>query len=531
VILSCLTSIKFKLKDANYKESKSFIEGRFNEVSINKVLKRISSIDADESSPSIPIFMRIISILVDLRMDNDQNFSPIDSKMVVRELDEIMEKSSANYKSQMIASIELLCTLGRKDILIDKVQSTFSSFLKSKNKNDKSDSLKGAVEILCLLIESDNAIIAATRDEIISKEEETFNSLFSSVKEILATALKSDKFINARETFLHCAHVWSSYTVRKTFASKLTDDSGLATVEEVESLVHWVSDNVVSVICSFDASEYKKKLAQQVLASVMLVFTDALMLDVGVSVILEAFIDWTRTLDIYTSHCQEQGHDEYPIRFLIPMLARVSFMITTREKLIVSSGQMKMSVFSILKNHCGLLIADISNEAADKDPQEVSIAKLAAGKAIISNLKMSSTSDFDPMACFINSIIDNMITFKEFKTNSSKFCYELLKLSPETVQSKSIAYITAFISFMLGATNGSMKLYSGFASVSCDNQNKNQMLKDLCHVLNDLSEGSEKHVEHSKTLITNMFDIIMRDPQVDKENYDITKAFSVLQVR
>jgi len=210
-------------------------------------------------------------------------------------------------------------------------------------------------------------------------------------------------------------------------------------------------------------------------------------------------------------------------------------MIATREKLLLSSGDMKISVFNILKNHCGLLIADISNDATDNDSQEApALGKLAAGRAIISNLKISATNDWDPLAIFINSIIDNMIKFKEFKTTSSRFCYELLKLSPEIVQSKSISYITAFISFMLGAKTGSNKLYSGFTSVHCDNdnKNKNQILKDLCEVLNDLSsEGSEKQVENSKTLISNMFDTIMKDPEVDKENIDVANAFSVLQIR
>jgi len=360
-----------------------------------------------------------------------------------------------------------------------------------------------------------------------------FTSLFSSVKEILATALNSDKFINARETFLRCAHLWSSYAIRKTFASKLSDDSGLTNVAEIESIGHWITENVMPIICSFDASEYKRKIAQQLLASVMLVLTDALILDVGASVILEAFIDWTRTLDIYTSHCQEQGHEEYPIRFLIPILARMSFMISSRDKLLVSCGDMKVSLFNILKSHCGLLIADIANDSTDSDAKDapIAIAKLAAGKAIVSNLKMSSSSEWDPIAVFMNEIIDNMVKFNEFKTNSSKVCYELLKLAPETVQSKSIAYITAYISFMLGAKTGSAKLYSGFASVSLSNHDKNRLLKDLCQVLNQLStEGSDKHIEQSKTLVNNMFDVIMKDPQVDKENYDITRAFEVLQV-
>ena len=42
-------------------------------------------------------------------------------------------------------------------------------------------------------------------------------------------------------------------------------------------------------------------------------------------------------------------------------------------------------------------------------------------------------------------------------------------------------------------------------------------------------EGSDKHIDHSRLLITKMFETLSNDPQCDKENYDITRSFEMLR--
>jgi len=377
VLLSCLSSISDKLTLANHAPSRELLGKHFTDIAVPMVFERISS-DVE----SLPLLLKVIALSNAILTtsgkfdEDDEESAPIPKPSGLNastilasfakawtniSTDEELEHKAALLHQQAAAAVDVVCTLGETAALTTMIHSSFkvlesvvseTEVAGSKKKSSASAlPLDAAVELMACLIEGNEQSVVNVREELLvdfGSEGDVLTMCFATARKAAEKMLWTNLITPSRDevsskTLVRSIHLNASYAMMKSSqidvgagkgkkSTSSTSEDATAECPSLVTIIEWVSDFVLPFVCSGDGnpggpSTAKHTYSQQLLASVLCVFSDLIVFDSTPLDILVTIEHWATSLLRLFKAIHESEERAHSIKTLVPTIGRICCLL------------------------------------------------------------------------------------------------------------------------------------------------------------------------------------------------------------